>query len=137
MSSVPSMDRMLTFSEALRFVQHVEAIFRTMDLESIAGLFTHRAVVRFPFAEPVVGRESIAEFLRIRYSDISEYRLTKELVAVHGDRIAVKLQAQWRSASTGALFASVAMEVLTVEDSRIAEWEAVSVCQSRADPTPA
>jgi nuclear transport factor 2 (NTF2) superfamily protein len=136
MSTVPAAERVLSFGEAERFVKRVEAVFRTMELESIVELFASSAVVRFPFAAPIAGRAAIEAFLRARYADISDYSLSKELVAVHGCRLAVKLRAQWRSAATGARVESIAMEVLTVERSRIAEWEAVSVSQPRPVEAP-
>jgi len=120
----------MSFAEAIRFIKEVESVFRTMDLQSIVGLFTESASIKLPFAPAVVGRKSIAEFFRARYADITHYSLDKEVVAVHENRIAVKLQAQWRSAATGALHRSSAMEVLTVEVGRIAVWEMVSVSQA-------
>lgn len=50
-------------------------------------------------SEVFSGRVAIAEFLRKKWASELDYRLVKELWAYGGDRIAVRFQYEWQSAS--------------------------------------
>jgi nuclear transport factor 2 (NTF2) superfamily protein len=60
-------------------------------------------------SEFFVGRDAIVEFLIRKWAKESDYRLTKDLWAFHGNRIAVRFQYEWHDES-GAWFRSYGNE---------------------------
>lgn len=124
----------LSFEESVRIVLGIEAAFRTLNLDLILECFLEDAVVRFPFVPPICGRPAIRSLLAARYADYSHYSLDKEVIAARGSRIAVKLRAQWLDLQSTTWQCSEGLEVLTIRNDRIAQWEAVFAKQAMPAP---
>ena len=87
-----------TRETALQKVRMAEDAWNSRDPERVALAYTPDCVWRNR-AEFVTGREQIVQFLRRKWAKELDYRLTKELWAFDGARIAVRFAYEWHDDS--------------------------------------
>jgi len=83
-----------TLESARQKARAAEDAWNTRDPERVAAAYTADSRWRNR-SEFIVGRPAIVEFLRRKWAAEHEYRLIKELWALHEDRIAVRFQYEW------------------------------------------
>lgn len=113
-----------TLEEARAFVKHVESLFMPWNVDGIVAGFTEDCVVRFGDLPEFRGRAELEKFFRARAARQQGYRLRKELKAVMGDVIANTWTGEWTDSQSGAKMAGHGVEVWTLREGRIAEWDA-------------
>ena len=79
---------------AAQKVRMAEDAWNSRDPQRVALAYTHDSVWR-DRSEFLSGREAIVEFLTRKWIKELDYRLIKELWAVHGNRIAVRFAYEW------------------------------------------
>jgi nuclear transport factor 2 (NTF2) superfamily protein len=86
-----------TLESAVRKVRMAEDAWNSRDPARVAQAYTVDSRWRNR-SEFLQGREAIAAFLERKWQREREYRLTKELWAFHGNRIAVRFAYEWQDA---------------------------------------
>jgi nuclear transport factor 2 (NTF2) superfamily protein len=123
-----------TLDEARALVKHVESLFMPWNVQALADGFTEDCVVRFGNVPELHGREAVRAFFTARSARQRNYRLTKQLRALHGDVITNVWNGAWQDAETGVPMKGFGVEVWTMREGRIAVWEA-AFNVARADQT--
>ena len=100
--------------QAARKVQTAEDLWNTRDPERVALAYTEDSEWRNR-AEFFHGRDAIVDFLRRKWNRELDYRLTKELWAFTGNRIAVRFAYEWHDDS-GSWFRSYGNENWEFDD---------------------
>jgi uncharacterized protein len=93
MSSRPPLPP-FSLETAVQKVRMAEDAWNTREPERVALAYTEDSRWRNR-SEFFNGRAAIIEFLKRKWARELEYRLIKELWAVHGNRIAVRFQYEW------------------------------------------
>jgi nuclear transport factor 2 (NTF2) superfamily protein len=86
-----------TLESAVRKVRMAEDAWNSRDPARVAQAYTVDSRWRNR-SEFLQGRDAIAAFLERKWQREREYRLTKELWAFHGNRIAVRFAYEWQDA---------------------------------------
>src|SRR5215468_8064002 len=113
-----------TVEEALALVKQVEALFMPWNIDALVDGFTEDCIIRFGTLGELRGREELRAFFTSRSRRQKNYRLTKELRSLSGDRLTNVWQGAWEDAETGAAMKGFGIEVWTMRDGKIAVWEA-------------
>jgi nuclear transport factor 2 (NTF2) superfamily protein len=113
-----------TVEEARRLVKHVEGLFMPWNIDALVDGFTEDCIVRFGTLAEMRGRDALRAFFTARSRRQKNYRLTKELRALSGDRLVNAWDGAWEDAETGRPMKGFGIEVWTLRDGKIALWEA-------------
>jgi nuclear transport factor 2 (NTF2) superfamily protein len=113
-----------TAEEARLFVKHVEGLFMPWNIDALVDGFTEDCVVRFGTLAEFRGREALRTFFTTRSRRQKNYRLTKELRTLAGDRLTNVWNGAWEDTETGAAMKGFGIEVWTMREGKIAVWEA-------------
>jgi nuclear transport factor 2 (NTF2) superfamily protein len=113
-----------TLDEARQLVQHVESLFMPWNIDALVDGFTEDCVVRFGTLGELRGREALRAFFTARSRRQKNYRLAKELRTLDGDRLTNVWTGTWQDAESGAAMKGFGIEVWTMQQGRIALWEA-------------
>ena len=110
--------------EAKRFVKQVESLFMPWNIDALVDGFTEDCVVRFGALQEFRGREALRAFFTARSRRQKNYRLTKELRTLDGERLTNVWSGAWEDAESGAAMKGFGIEVWTMREGKIALWEA-------------
>jgi nuclear transport factor 2 (NTF2) superfamily protein len=121
-----------TIEEARALVKQVESLFMPWNIDALVDGFTEDCVVRFGTVAEFRGRDDLRAFFTARSRRQKNYRLTKELRSLAGDRLTNVWHGAWEDAETGTAMKGFGIEVWTMRDGKIAMWEA-AFNVSRAD----
>lgn len=113
-----------TLDEARTLVKQVESLFMPWNIEALVDGFTEDCVVRFGTLTEFRGREALRAFFTARSLRQKNYRLTKELRALDGDRLTNVWTGAWEDAESGAPMKGFGIEVWTLREGKVALWEA-------------
>jgi len=113
-----------TVEEARALVKRVEALFMPWNIDALVDGFTEDCVIRFGTVGELCGRDALRAFFTSRSRRQKNYRLTKELRSLSGDRLTNVWHGAWEDAETGAAMNGFGIEVWTLREGRIALWEA-------------
>ena len=113
-----------TIEEARALVKRVEALFMPWNIDALVDGFTEDCVIRFGTVGELRGRDALRAFFTSRSRRQKNYRLTKELRSLSGDRLTNVWHGAWEDAETGAAMNGFGIEVWTLREGRIALWEA-------------
>ena len=113
-----------TIEEARALVKRVEALFMPWNIDALVDGFTEDCAVRFGTVAEFRVRDSLRAFFTARSRRQKNYRLTKELRALSGDRLTNVWHGAWEDAETGVAMKGFGIEVWTLRDGKIALWEA-------------
>jgi nuclear transport factor 2 (NTF2) superfamily protein len=114
-----------TFETAVQKVRMAEDAWNSRDPERVAGAYTEDSRWRNR-AEFFQGRAEIVAFLRRKWAKEIDYRLIKELWALHQNRIAVRFQYEWRDDS-GHWFRSYGNEQWEFDDAGLMRRREASI----------
>jgi nuclear transport factor 2 (NTF2) superfamily protein len=117
-------DFVLTWTEARDLVHTVEDAFGAADLTAIAKGFTENAIARFADFPEMHGRAEIMRFLTARFARTLNYKLTKKLQVLTGNRLANTWDASWTDAKTGKSMLGRGTEIWIMRGHQIAVWDA-------------
>jgi nuclear transport factor 2 (NTF2) superfamily protein len=126
MELMPAMEatQELSLDAAIRMVRAVEEAFATSDIPRIIAGFTPDVIVRFGDFPEMHGRDQAEQFIRARFARQRNYRLRKTLRAVMGNVIGNVWEGEWEDAVSGKPMQGRGVEFWTIQDGRIAIWEA-------------
>ena len=113
-----------TAEEARSFVAYVESLFMPWNIDALVDGFTEDCIIRFGTLAEIRGRDALRAFFTARSRRQNNYRLTKELRALSGDRLVNAWDGAWEDAETGQAMKGFGIEVWTLRDGKIALWEA-------------
>jgi nuclear transport factor 2 (NTF2) superfamily protein len=113
-----------TRSQATTLLRVVEAMFHRRDVEALVNGFTEDCVVRFAEQPERRGRAALRQLFTARLARQKDYRLTKTLMALDGNVLANSWEGAWVDRETGKSMAGRGVEVWTMRDGMIAEWDA-------------
>ena len=113
-----------TPDEAKRLVKHVEGLFMPWNIDALVDGFTDDCIIRFGTLQEFRGREALRAFFTARSRRQRNYRLTKELRTLDGDRLTNAWTGAWEDTESGIAMTGFGIEVWTMRDGRIALWEA-------------
>jgi nuclear transport factor 2 (NTF2) superfamily protein len=113
-----------TPDEAKRLVKHVEGLFMPWNIDALVDGFTEDCIVRFGTLQEFRGREALRAFFTARSRRQRNYRLTKELRTLDGERLTNAWTGTWEDTETGAAMKGFGIEVWTMSGGKIAVWEA-------------
>ena len=86
--------------------------------------FTEDCVFRFAEQPEQRGRDALRQFFAARFSRQQNYRLTKTLMAIEGNRLANVWDGTWVDSRTGKPMAGRGLEVWRMRGGMIAVWDA-------------
>lgn len=127
-------DFVMTWTEARHLVRAVEDLFAAADLPAIANGFTEDAVARFADFPEMHGRAEIMRFLTARFARTQDYRLTKTLQVLTGNRLANTWDAAWTDAQTGKSMLGRGTEIWIMRGRQIAVWDATFNAWEKGGP---
>jgi nuclear transport factor 2 (NTF2) superfamily protein len=113
-----------TLDEARSLVKQVEGLFMPWNIDALVDGFTEDCVVRFGTLQEFGGREALRAFFTARSRRQRNYRLTKELRTLDGDRLTNVWTGAWEDAESGTAMKGFGIEVWTMREGKIAVWEA-------------
>jgi nuclear transport factor 2 (NTF2) superfamily protein len=110
--------------EARAFVAHVESLFMPWNIDALVAGFTEDCVVRFGVIPEFHGRDALRKFFEARRAKQKGYRLRKQFRALMNDVMSNVWDGEWEDADTGRRMKGFGVEVWTMQDGKIAVWEA-------------
>jgi nuclear transport factor 2 (NTF2) superfamily protein len=113
-----------TLDEARKLVKHVEGLFMPWNIDALVDGFTEDCVIRFGTLAEFRGREALRAFFTARSRRQKNYRLTKELRSLEGDRLTNVWTGAWEDTENGVAMKGFGIEVWTMRDGKVAVWEA-------------
>lgn len=108
-----------------RVVEDIRNAFQSLDMNRILACFTDDIEVHYNDLPLMQGKESLKYFLSDRYRDMKNYQLSKRLRLIQDNELTVEVDAQFFK--QGQVFRSRILEILTMQDKKIARWEYVGV----------
>lgn len=124
-----------TLDEARRLVRQVEGLFMPWNIEALVDGFTADCIVRFGTLAEFGGHDALRAFFTARSRRQRNYRLSKELRGLDGDRLTNVWTGTWEDSETGSAMKGFGIEVWTMRDGKIAVWEAAFNVAPAASPT--
>jgi nuclear transport factor 2 (NTF2) superfamily protein len=125
-----------TLDEARQLVKHVESLFMPWNIDALVDGFTDDCVIRFGTLGEFRGREALRAFFTARSRRQKNYRLTKEMRTLDGERLTNIWTGDWEDAESGTAMKGFGIEVWTMREGRIAVWEAAfNVAPAASDTT--
>ncbi|MBV8410007.1 MAG: nuclear transport factor 2 family protein [Alphaproteobacteria bacterium] len=113
-----------TLDEARQLVKHVESLFMPWNIDALVDGFTEDCVIRFGTLGEFRGREALRAFFTARSRRQKNYRLTKQVRTLDGERLTNLWTGDWEDTETGTAMKGFGIEVWTMREGRIAIWEA-------------
>jgi nuclear transport factor 2 (NTF2) superfamily protein len=113
-----------TVEEARALVAHVESLFMPWNIDALVDGFTEDCVIRFGTLGEFRGSDALRAFFTARSRRQKNYRLTKEVRTLDGDRLTNVWTGAWEDAESGTAMKGFGIEVWTMDAGRIAIWEA-------------
>lgn len=110
---------------AIQKVRMAEDAWNTRDPERVSLAYTAESVGRNR-SEFLIGREAIANVLRLKWETELDYRLIKELWAYHNNRIAVRFAYEWHD-DAGSWFRSYGNENWEFDDNGLMRRRIASI----------
>ena len=120
---------------ALELVAAAQKAFGERDIDAIMAGFTDDVVVRFADQPELRGKEAVRQLLEARFARQKGYRLQKQLRMVDANMIGNYWEGQWQDAYTGKTMAGRRAEFWTIQDGKVAIWEAAFNVWQRDAPT--
>lgn len=111
-----------------RRVNHIVAVFNTLDIDAIVALFSENAVVAYTDCPPLHGRDALRAFIEPRYADLVDYRLTKRVRLQQQAWVGIEGEALYRLRSEGPdgrQYRTRLFEFLEFRDDLISRWDYV------------
>ena len=118
--SLGSIDRERTAA----LVQATEDAFARADVPAILAGFTDDVIIQFADLPEIRGVAEAEKFLRARFARQKNYRLKKSLRMVEGSMIGNFWEGTWEDAHNGAAMRGRGTEFWTLNDGKVAVWEA-------------
>ena len=113
-----------TSEEARAFVAHVESLFMPWNIDALVSGFTEDCVVRFGVIPEFRGRDALRKFFEARRAKQKGYRLRKRFRVLMNDVMSNVWDGEWEDTETGRRMKGFGAEVWTMQDGKIAIWEA-------------
>lgn len=114
-----------TLETAIQKVRMAEDAWNTRDPEQVSLAYTVDSLWRNR-SEFLSGQGAIVKFLRNKWEKELDYRLIKELWALHNARIAVRFAYEWHDAA-GIWFRSYGNENWEFDDRGLMRWRVASI----------
>lgn len=115
---------MIDRERAASLVQATEDNFARADVPAILAGFTEDVIIRFADLPEMHGLAEAEKFLRARFARQKNYRLKKSLRMVEGSMIGNFWEGDWEDAKTGKAMRGRGTEFWTLQDGKVAVWEA-------------
>jgi len=113
-----------TREQAEALLRAVEELFHKVDIDGLVNGFTPDCVFRFGEMPEQTGREAVRALFEARMARQQDYRLSKTLLALDGNRLANSWEGTWTDRESGKKMAGFGVEVWVMRDGMIARWDA-------------
>ena len=111
-----------------RRIDHIVAVFNTLDIDEIVALFTEDVVVSYADRPLMRGREALRAFVAERYPDLVDYQLFKRIRMQQEAWVGIEGEAIYRlrsEGSKGCRYRTRLFEFLEFRGDMIHRWDYV------------
>jgi nuclear transport factor 2 (NTF2) superfamily protein len=110
----------ITWDEAEQMLRRSEDRFQRGDVEALISRYADDIVIRYADLPEIRGKAAAERFMRARFARQKDYRLTKTLFLVAGQKIGNS----WTDVPTGRQMAGRGIELLELRGGKVVRWEA-------------
>lgn len=125
----------VTEQQALDMVREAERQFAEQDIPAILETFTEDCEVRYSALPVLRGREELRSWLERRFSNQRDYKLTKTLQMLAGNKVCITWQGEWTDIPSGKVMQGRGVEVWILDGVKTADWRASFSTWEKGDPS--
>jgi len=114
----------LTWEEAEQMLRRSEDRFQRGDVEALVSRYADDIVIRYADLPEIRGKEAAERFMRARFARQKDYRLTKVLFLVSGQKIGNSWTGSWTDLPSGRRMEGSGIELLELRAGKLVRWEA-------------
>jgi nuclear transport factor 2 (NTF2) superfamily protein len=114
----------ITWDEAEQMLRRSEDRFQRGDVEALISRYADDIVIRYADLPEIRGKLAAERFMRARFARQKDYRLTKVLFLVAGQKIGNSWTGSWIDVPTGRQMAGRGIELLELRGGKVVRWEA-------------
>lgn len=114
----------LTWEEAEQMLRRSEDRFQRGDVEALVSRYADDIVIRYADLLEIRGKEAAERFMRARFARQKDYRLTKVLFLVSGQKIGNSWTGSWTDLPSGRRMEGSGIELLELRAGKLVRWEA-------------
>jgi len=115
----------LNAEQARDVLTAAEQCWHDRDLEALVAVVDPNVRIRFNGQPEIRGRDEARAWFAARLATQLDYRLKKTLRALDGPLIVSSWVGRWRVGATGEFYRGYGIELLTIQDGLVQEWDAV------------
>jgi nuclear transport factor 2 (NTF2) superfamily protein len=123
MNSATIAEPAITWDEAEAALRRSEARFEAGDWQGLISRYADDVVLRFADLPEIRGRDAAARFFQARFARQRNYRLSKKLFLVAGQKMANSWTGTWEDARTGKQMRGHGVELIELHAGKVILWE--------------
>lgn len=115
----------ITLAQAEESMRLSEKRFETGDVDGLVSKYADDVVIRFASLPEIRGRDAARAWLKKRLERQQNYRLTKKIEAIEGQRVVRSWTGTWIDSRTQKNMEGRGFELIEMRDGQVVLWDAV------------
>jgi len=97
--------------------------FARADVEGLVSRYADDVSIRFADLPEINGKVAAEQFLRERFKLQGDYKVSKALILVTGQKYANSFTASWTDKTTGRRYEARGVEAIQLKDGKVVRWD--------------